>query len=1175
MYLSRLDVHGFKSFATPTVFQFDPGITAIVGPNGCGKSNVVDAIRWVIGEQRARILRSDKMDSVIFNGTARRRGLGMAEVQLTVQNTRGLLPTEFSEVTLGRRLYRSGDSEYLLNGTSCRLRDIVDLFLDTGMGAGAYSVIELKMVEEILSESTQDRRRLFEEAAGITKYKLRRAQALRKLDNLQVDLARVQDLTQEVARRVARLDRQAEAAARHNTLGGRAQTLALALATLQYNRLASEVSALEEHLARVRDTLAHLKAESGSHEAVLQGRKQTHIDNEKGTVRCERSLAEHQTRIGYLSAELRLREERRAAEQRDIARARQERKEALARRANREAALLVLRDEHRSAEPRLKNAANVLEPAKNARDMARQNVAAKRSSLSELSSKQAKLVIARAGHLRRFDQITNRIELAKAEGSRLQAEAERLDRALVDEQARAGAVHMSRIAAEAALQQAQQAEAEAAEEHHALQGQIVAADKTARVLAEQQAAKQAEASLLEALVTGYEDFPEATRFLAGAEGELLTISDVLETSSAHRAALGAALGSLGACIVVQTVDEAHRKVALLRDEKKGRGLFVVMERIPQEIVPMVPREGMTPLMDLVSVTDRAYEPLARLVLRDIYYADDLDALVPVPGHSPARLVTATGEWVDEHGFLHAGSQTLEASAQHMVRRARLASTQVALEALRRKHLDQKEALATLRQQQDAVALAAHRETLSDARHALAAAKREEARQNRNVEALEVRQAKLSDRIQEAAQAANAMADEAVEPRSAAADANNRLTALEALIAASKHAQVAAYAECNACEDRFAAARLAHQDARNTLDRLRRGIARVGDERTAAAERAEALASETSDLKAAIGSLSKDIGALEAELTAERNRRGPLDVAVREAKTRLMENRVAIDELEQTLRKLRRAHDEMVREKSEYAVQRASLSAKMEELAANAHEKFGASLGSEFILEGEDEASLRAELEKVQVRLRGMGSVNPLALEEYKKERERHTFLVTQCEDLQRAEATLLQTIEEINRTAAKRFKEAFAVIRENFCKLFCELFGGGTSGDLHLVETSDLLESPIAITAQPRGKRPIGISQLSSGEKTLTAIALLFAIYQVKPSPFCFLDEVDAPLDEANIERFMRLIRRFSLDTQFVLVTHNKRTMEMADRLYGITMQEEGVSRLVGVRFEEAMAMAG
>ncbi|HMB92630.1 MAG TPA: AAA family ATPase, partial [Rhodothermales bacterium] len=376
MYLSKLELHGFKSFASRTVLDFDPGITSIVGPNGCGKSNIVDAVRWVIGEQRARVLRSEKMDNVIFNGTAKRRPLGMAEVLLTVENNRGVLPTEYSEVTLGRRLYRSGESEYLLNGVPCRLKDIVNLFMDTGMGAGAYSVIELKMIEEILSDNAQDRRHLFEEAAGITKYKQRRTQTLRKLDSTQADLTRLRDLTEEIEKRVRSLKRQANKAARYKEQEARRHHLELALAQIEYNHLRDQQQLLANERQHLEDELEEHTARMAKDEAQLESLRKTLVDREQALSQHQQQLNAHLTAVRDLEAEARLEQERLDSAHRELERTDKEQQAAHKQRADLEQHLAELEEALADATPLHKEADRVLQEATAARDESRQHAKA-------------------------------------------------------------------------------------------------------------------------------------------------------------------------------------------------------------------------------------------------------------------------------------------------------------------------------------------------------------------------------------------------------------------------------------------------------------------------------------------------------------------------------------------------------------------------------------------------------------------------------------------------------------------------------------------------------------------------------------------------------------------------------------------------------------------------------
>ncbi len=1174
MYLSKLQIHGFKSFAEPTSFHFDPGITAIVGPNGCGKSNVVDALRWVVGEQRARVLRSGRMEGVIFNGTSRRKGLGMAEVMLTIQNSRGVLPTEYSEVTLGRRLFRSGESEYLLNGTPCRLRDIVDLFLDTGMGAGAYSVIELKMVEDILSERAQDRRRLFEEAAGVTRYKLRRTQALKKLDGLQYDLTRIQDLIEELSGRLRRLKRQARAAARHKALTERANALQRTLAAWEHRRLATEVAAIEAQRVRASTLRTQLMAECGSREAALAALRKSVIHEEQTMVDADRCLATHQERTTQLEGELRLNAERHATASRDLERAQRGRAHAHVQINKADEARAQLLKEQTRLQVQHREASQALAKALGARDAARQAFSEVRIRLGERLKTQTALAGTRAAHERQLERLSSRAALAKQEQIRHSADAAKLQHAIADAKTGKAVATTARIAALAALDEAKTAANEAASAHDALQTRIDEATRKVAEHARKEAATDAEASLLDALIGSYEDFPESTRFLARANKRLRTVSDVLTIDGNLHRALGAALGELASCIIVQTAKEAQDAVARLRNNKKGCALFAILDRLPATVPPHTERSKEKPLADLVTVTDKAYEPLARLLLRDIFLAPAEDvsdcSSLPVSG----RLVTADGQWVDERGLLLAGSESIGASAQQLDRRARLAAARESLTDTRASKHEVEQVLNVLRARQQALSLPTRREKVIASRHAFAAAAAEESRRTGVLNALVKEQKDLQERITNATKGVKTRASAFAAAEGQVLRASNKLQTLKDAIAQDQEALAATEADSQHMEDHYAAARVAHQSAAGDLDQVRRDLGRTAADHDESVARAKALAEKEARIATSLDALGKATETLKADLVTERERRPALEEAVRRAKTALMENRVQADRLEKILRKLRRAGDEAAHEERAHAVQQATLNTRLEEVAASVHIEGGEEIDAHSFPEGSNEQTLKAELQSVRNKLGNLGAINAMALEEYESEKIRHDFVRRQWDDLKESESTLLKTTEEINRAAARQFRATFTAIRAHFRKLFVELFGLSTTADISLADDRDPLESPIVITACPHGKRPISIAQLSSGEKALTAIALLFAIYKVKPSPFCFLDEVDAPLDESNVYRFMHLVRQFTNDTQFVLVTHNQRTMEMADRLYGITMQEAGVSQLVGIRFDEAIALA-
>ena len=494
-------------------------------------------------------------------------------------------------------------------------------------------------------------------------------------------------------------------------------------------------------------------------------------------------------------------------------------------------------------------------------------------------------------------------------------------------------------------------------------------------------------------------------------------------------------------------------------------------------------------------------------------------------------------------------------------------------ALKEKMNEQQNLLSTWQGQQGALDLVAHQANCRAADVALAAAVHAAEHRQQDIAAVQARVGKAKAHQRRQAEELMNLSNQVHRPRAAAEDVGRRITTITATKETLQRTLAEAEEASSKAEEDYTANRLEEQRAQNAKRRTEQEIARTKSENERTLARLEALGAEEAQLTGVSDNLNEEITQAEAAERQESAQRDDLQLAVRNARKRQLESRATMDRLEKQQRVVRREYDEVQALEREAAVQHAAQVQKLEDLESPESRLDGRVLKGTDEGESVDEEALREELEVVRRKLANIGAINQLALEEYQKEQARLEFMEAQFDDLCQAEATLLRTTAEINKTAAARFNETFGAIRKNFHGLFGELFGENTRGDLRLEDSDDPLESPIVVTAQPRGKRPISISQLSSGEKTLTAIALLFAIYQVKPSPFCFLDEVDAPLDEANVERFMRLIRRFSEDTQFILVTHNKRTMALADRLYGITMQEEGVSSLVGVRFEQALRM--
>jgi len=1183
MYLSKLTLHGFKSFAESTTLDYDPGVTAIVGPNGCGKSNIVDAVRWVIGEQRPTVLRSDKMENVIFNGTADRRPLGMAEVQLTIENNRGILPTEYSEVTIGRRLFRDGKSEYLMNGTQCRLKDITSLFMDTGMGADAYSVIELKMIDEILSGSTEDRRRMFEEAAGITRYKMRRRQALRKLENTQTDLDRIRDLTDEIGTQVRRLERQAEKAAKYNEHRERLDRLELILAQVHVSRLTEQRRSLQEKKRTQSERNAEL-AEREEHTDQRLDRLRSALQQRENDLQEQReAFQEQRARVRDLESEQQLQQERLDQARRDRARAQEAQQQAADQRAELVDDAERLEHSTEEARPALEQADAALEKAREQRNASKGTAETLRERVRTLRQQSEKAERRLSDRRRTLDRLTNRIDLLEEERERAEDQARDLqaDRDVLD--TRVETAEADRARAERRRDEAREALQALEEKQTAAEEALQAATDALRERERQRDAAAAEVDLLEGLVTSYDEFSDAVQFLAtdDALDDLHTVADVLACDDDVRVALDAALGDLASCIVVPSDAEARSAIQRLRETDNGQASFFVLDRLP-DAVPGTPPDGTRPLRESVRTVDEAYAPLADALLQNAYLTDSLDAATDAAARvndRPVRIFSTTGEWVDGRGILRGGSQQSSASpvASRLGRREQLEQARQQLEALEREVDAQQSAVDDAREALEQIDRASAEADLEDAQDALSDASSQLDRVRYERETIDERREEMQARIQELAEELDAGSERVDTLREDVEETADDVERLRARRSEAEKALAEAEETERRAVDAFSEANVAAVQARNRLQNLERDLERTRSQIEDIDRQSEQRAEDIAELTDAIEATMDRQSELSASIEAAREERDAREARVDAAQATLKKTKSAIEDVERRLRSLRQDREAAVKAENEAAVRLAEIGTRMQDLIESVEEDHERDLVTDpvGIPDDFDVEESEREVQSLRSKIRRLGDVNPLALEEYEEEKERLDFLTEQQEDLEEAEQTLLETIEEINATAAERFFDTFDQIKNSFSKIFTELFGSGASAELMLEDADDPLDSAIDVIAQPKGKRPVTLEQLSSGEKTLTAIALLFSIYLVKPSPFCILDEVDAPLDDANVERFMSLIRRFEDDTQFILVTHNQRTMALADRMYGVTMEEQGVSKLVGVQFDEAVEMAG
>ncbi|MGA9115690.1 MAG: chromosome segregation protein SMC [Bacteroidota bacterium] len=1183
MYLSHLEITGFKSFAQRVSLSFDSGISAIVGPNGCGKTNIVDAIRWVLGEQRYSALRSEKMEDVIFNGTKTRKPLGMAEAVLVIENTKGILPSEYTQVTVGRRVYRSGESEYLLNRMPCRLKDILDLFMDTGMGADAYSVIELKMIETILSDRTEERRRLFEEAAGVTKYKHRRKAAFRKLEGVQADLGRVHDIVAEVQKTVSTLERQARKAEQFNDVRGRLRAMEIDLMEREYARLAETIRPLEEQLRVVHRERAGIEETLAAGDARLDGLREqlAAVEGELAEVRREAAAARE--KIQRVEEKNLVANERVSVLRDTIARHGEEKetlrlqlRELEGAKITLEARILALGVEEGDRLEQLTAAGTALQEAE-------QLLEARRSELRTLNERTIALLQALAEAERGQDQRKTRIAHARGRALRLEEERAayeqeilRLSGEIEEHTERDRRLRKGFVESESSLYEAEDRKKRAKE--------------TAERLRQEELDVQAELDrcrarmeFLQGLMETREGQGEAARFLASAESgpgmPVRTVADAVHAEEPLRQAIEAALGDAAGLIIVDSPGEAERAVAALRGAGKGRAAFICLSLIP-DVLPGPPVPDLKGAVGWAA--ERAqYEPadapLLRFLLDRVLIVDSEETAARASELLPGVCcVTPQGAVRTGAGLLRGGSGGEEEwggiGKEHRIRQLQEESG-----ALVGRLEDLRAALANASAECESVDLRTHAEAVK--------------RIEKEMNAVEMRIAQLQFEKGRAEQiiARNTeeirlLADEGAELERELASAVPALESVAAQKAAVERSVGAATGDLDRLELEWTARSRAAQDLtvrlatlkgelHNARADLRRAHDATGVIVATIERRAEDVRRAEEEIALAESRRSENSSMLEllrASLAGVEERRQRVEVSVGAT-------REQIHGVELRIRDERRRHDDSLKGAHELELRIADLAARSEHLRARAQEEFEHVLALRMFEDAEtaDLGVLRDEIARARERMKTLGNINFAAFEEYTAEKERYEFLSAQRKDLLEAEKTLLATIEEINTTAQRKFLETFGLIRANFIETFKGLFDPGDECDLRLEEGADPLEARIEIVAKPRGKRPTSIDLLSGGEKTLTAIALLFAIYLVKPSPFCILDEVDAPLDDANIDRFTRILRRFSDNTQFIVVTHNKRTMEAANALYGVTMEEEGVSKIVTVRFNKGAEIAG
>lgn len=1174
MQLTKLEIKGFKSFGDRVVINFDKGITGIVGPNGCGKSNVVDSIRWVLGEQKTRMLRSEKMENIIFNGTKKRKPTQLAEVSLSFKNTKNLLPTEYTEVTITRRYYRSGESEYLLNGVTCRLKDITNLFMDTGIASNSYAIIELKMVDDLLNDKENSRRDLFEEAAGISKFKKRKKETLKKLKDTDDDLDRVEDLLFEIDKNLKSLEKQARQAERYYKIKEEYKELSVSMARKSVEQQTDIFKSVEKQINEQNDQKLEIAQMIANQEATIEKGKTDLITKEKLLATRQRSLNEHVNKIRQFESDRKIKNERLTflEDKSDNLREQLESDK----RSNERAAFSLesLRNEQETAAKLLREIESEVgtlkddyEAQKETSQSSQQAFEAQRRAFSEQRERLFNLKKEVEIKEIQLQTLNQELEKTASDTSEQSASLETFDKKLreieVNLDEKRNALDAKRNEEERHRQAIQTTE----ETLDTVRDELT---KLSRKLD----SKSNEFNLTKSLVENLEGFPEAIKFLkkkANWNKNAPLLSDILTCDDKYRITIENYLEPYMNYYIVDTERQAFEAVNILSDAAKGKANFFILDAFDHYEAKAVKMfENAIPATEIVEFEPK-YKRLIGHILENVYIVNGGPGDIPMD--TEAIFITESGKYTKRQFSISGGSVGLF-EGKRIGRAKNLEKLQKEIKGLETQIATIKEKLDSKQKELAVLKAATHRSELEQLQKDFNQVNGEYISVKTRKEQLAQMLSSNTTRREDITGSIEKISIALEQMRPEIAEAEEGFTANEEEI---EKLEIEAKAQSQLLSEKSQAyneKNILYHQRQNKVHSVEQEI---GYKQTAFEGSKERIARNQGELEkneAEIKKLISNTEDNEGELVGMYDEKESIEKGVNEAEKDYYAQRGDIDVADKTLRELQRKREQsdvlLMELQNRLNETKLELSSVKERLSV----EFNIDLDELLKQEVEDEPDmpvdeLQAKVYKMRDRLEKMGPINPMAMEAYEEIKERHDFITEQRDDLLKAKDSLIQTIEEIDTVAKDTFLEAFEKIKTNFIKVFRSLFTEEDECDLKLVDPENPLESAIEIMAKPKGKRPLTINQLSGGEKTLTATSLLFSIYLLKPAPFCIFDEVDAPLDDANIDKFNNIINQFSADSQFIIVTHNKRTMAATDIIYGVTMLEQGVSRVIPVDFRD------
>ncbi len=1268
MYLSALKVNGFKSFADHTHLKFNRGVTAVVGPNGCGKSNIADSIRWVLGEQSAKALRGGKMQDVIFEGSDKRKPLNICEVAITLTDCEKELGSDFNEVEIARKVHRDGGSNYYINGKACRLKDIQRLFMDTGIGRTSYSIMAQGQIDQILSSKPEERRAVFEEAAGISRYKAQRKETLNKLSHVEANLARVTDVVAEIGRQIGSLKRQATKAIRYKKVSHKLRHLDIGYSAYQYQTMSASLNSVDQSSSELQVELDQLAADLENKEGsliVYKEERQTliqKVQDSQQSVFDLRSMKEQasnaadmaQIKIASLSERMEQASQEISSFQAQLG----------------ELASKV--DEHNSDKQMhldvLGNSDEIFQERN--RDLAEIE---ERLRVSETQIQQ--LRVAAQDAERACSRCRESLSAIEVEAGTSRNRLMRLEEELAEQgegQAEANQAlseFQERLIATRSMQEQLQLDLEAARDGvSAKRDAFKAAQIRIQEIDRSAAQKSARVKLLQQLQEKLEGYGEGAKALlkgklrGSLEGKSFApLTSDLSVKDGYGPAVEALLGAAMEAVAVGDADTAIEIFQQLEDGKIGRACVQLQNGTAAEIPVGDLPDWIKPATDFVSLKEDASHDSLRAVLASSYIVDSMAAFLKWrEGQSAFRFLQVAsqkGETLDARGLVTGGYKGKVKNSSILQREVELKQTQKELE-------EEQKALEAARVEADKV-----NKELEAAEEAVESKRHEIAETNHELSSLQAEERNAQKLVQEQKMRAERLERERIGLEEIQAASTERLEAAKATLAQETQRLESSRRQLEETEEGIGEIRAERDEKRESLsqakydlqekkaklDVITRGMVEMEQRRN---ELSRLIESKTRDIE----NWEEQSESLKSEIAQAAERSGSVDAELEEAKILVnttRESLISIEEkigvLEREQNGLRLRVDDLRNNLGSQQVQIAEKRSRLEFIQEEITREYGQDLTKtdwqwqlwkarqpvedlpvlddddeedddsstvvalpdaneeteeseaetpeaevaeeEVAAEGEAEeeqaepeaveplskqraptpeeraeldktnwAAVKREVETLRKRIQGMGTVNTDAIAEYGELRERHGFLKGQYDDLVSSKEKLEEAIDEINTKSREQFTDTFVKIRENFKHTFSTLFHGGKA-DLQLIETDDVLESGIEIVAQPPGTKLKGVSLLSGGQKTMTAVGLLFAIYMVKPSPFCLLDELDAPLDESNIGRFTTLLKQFTQQSQFIIITHNKRTIAAAQAIYGVTMEEKGVSKVVSMKF--------